>query len=46
MFTYICQNLSTEHFDAGDVIMTEGDNSNNKMYYILIIIIKVCNYIG
>jgi len=32
MFTYICQNLSTEHFDAGDVIMTEGDNSNNKMY--------------
>ena len=35
--------MTYERFEIGDVIMREGDNSNNKMYYItLIIIIKVC----
>ena len=37
--------MTYERFEIGDVIMREGDNSNNKMYYItLIIIIKVCNH--
>ena len=45
MITQICKNLTYERFEIGDVIMREGDNSNNKMYYItLIIIIKVCNH--
>ena len=45
MITQICKNLTYERFEIGDVIMREGDKSNNKMYYItLIIIIKVCNH--